>query len=175
LRRLSLPLDLIWFKRGRPLVLHATTEPWKLERAIEELGDSLYRLDPDLVVEQASQTVIHVYALIDPLRAFEELRKSPPAYVARVIPVEAHLRPSTSDALSKAIQLLQLRSVKDVEVEVKVRGDCVDGDVIEDSISRLYTVRRKASWLLRIEYLCPKGVAAVVPDRMDRVERWRKI
>ncbi len=173
--RPRLPLDPIWVRDGRPLILYATAEPWEAEKAVEELGDALYRLDSGVVVEREAPTVITVYALVEPWRAVAELRRSPPAYVSRVLPVEAHLRPHPADAASKVLALLAERGVRGpVEMEVRVRGGCVDPAPVEEAVATAYGVRRRSGWLARVEYLCPVGVAGVVPDREDRVDMWRR-
>lgn len=169
-----LPLNPTWFRRGRPLILHATVEPWRAEQAELELGDALYRLDPGLVIERPAPTVIHVYASLDPWRAFNEVVRYPPAYVSRLLPVEAHLEPGDPGrAVETVTALLQAKGVAEAELEVRVRGDCVDAEAVEEGLASRLRVRRKAAWLVRVEYVCPVGVAGVVEDRSDRVEYWR--
>ncbi len=166
----------LWSKNGRLLILYATTEPWKLDRGEEEIGDVLYPLDPGLVIERAYGTVLLVYSSLDPWRAFREVIKYPPAYVSRILPVEAHLRPSLEEAADVVRRLTEVKGVKGpVELEVRVRGECLDEEKLYERVAdTLPGVRRKAGRLLRVEFACPIGVAGIVYDRLDRVEAWRR-
>ncbi len=172
---MKLPLNPKWFRNKRPLILFATVEPWKAERGEEEIGDALYRLDSGLAIERRFNTVLLVYANVDPLRAFREVVRYPPAYVSRLLPVEAHVGRDIGELSALVKRLLEIHGVVDaVELEVRVRGNCINQNEIENTIQRLVTVRRRASWLLRIEFACPIGVMGIVEDRSDRLEYWRQ-
>ncbi len=163
----------------RRLVLVATTRPWRVERAVEELGDALYPLDAGVRVAVDKRfPLIYVYSVVEPWRAFRVVVSEPPAYVERVVPVEYLFG---SDWLVRLREEALGRGVEELWVEVKPRGYFISGDeklasrrvaeALRDAGLRLS--RRAALWV-KVEDTVEGVVVAFMAAREDRVEYWRR-
>ncbi len=168
----------------RPILL-VTAAPWCLEKALEEVGDTLYPLDATVhVVEECG--VLLVYAsTLTPWRAIGELMKYPPAYASRIVPIE-ELVPSSPDhvvgAVKRIIEARRLR-LERYAVQVYRHGVNVDTDEWRHRIGELLARelgsppwRGKPRYVVDVELLCKgSAVVSVLPWKLDRVSVWRKL
>ncbi len=167
--------------RGRPLVLIVTAPPWRIERAAEEIGDTLYALDKDLIITVKHEySVALVYTFISPEKCIKEIKRTPPAYASRILPIYFHGNPQTNDAIEAVSHLLNIIDAnardKSIGLEVQVRGKCLDKGTILSVLKNHYPLlsenKSTIDYLIRIEVVCPMLLAGFVVDKMDRVSRW---
>ena len=168
----------------RRLALVATTTPWGLRRAGEELGDALYPRDPRVIVEadERAGSAVYVLSTLEPWTAFRLVVAEPPAYVERLVPAEHVLTPEQDwvEEVVKAI-LLSLKREKEVWIEVKPRGYFV-ADNERTAARRLagalrlrgVHARRRSHLVLKVEDTRYGIVVALLEGRIDRVSFWRE-
>lgn len=161
------------------MVLVATAKPWRVERALEELGDALYPHDSGVrVISDERYPLLYVYSFIEPWRAFRLVVSEPPAYVERIVPAEYLLG---ADWLERLMHEARRRGLGTVWVEVKPRGYFVEGDekhVLRHVAGVLrkggLAVSRRASVWIKVEDTVEGVMAAFMGAKEDRVEFWRR-
>jgi len=177
------------------LVLIATTKPWQLPSAIEELGDALFRYDESVNVYADERVpLLYVFSCkLEPMQAFKLVVREPPASIERVIPVEylvkltANIEDSSSvKHLIDVLYSLIRDRVKDdtIGLEVKPRGFFMLGgddkrwnNVLSNSLTALVGLRilRKSDYVLKLEDTRYGIAAAIMKSKWDRMQTWRKM
>lgn len=150
------------------------------ERLEREIGDILYEIDPEILVERpgSAPDTILVYSRRSPMLLFRRLYHWPPAYARRVVPAQVHL-PFESSGIRDQLQvLLSTVHVDALRVRVEVRGYRGFEHVVKEvvrGVAREHGIllSRRAAWELIVEGLYPIAlIAAVLPVGCDRVELW---
>jgi hypothetical protein len=179
--------------KARRLVLLATAEPWRITYAEEELGNALYPYDEDIYIKVDDKyPLLYVFSSqLSPREAFQIVVREPPAYIERVVPVEAIVKGvivcgSDEDAFREFASIIGSYVVRRVEervvaIEVKARRyyvKCSDREALH-TIGRLlavsgFRILRKAARTLKVEDTAYGIVVAVMPTGWDRVRFWRE-
>ncbi len=165
------------------LKLLATTKPWNIVRAIEELGDSIYPHDSEVAVVESRRykTLIYIYSVIDARRLFRLVVSEPPAYVERIVPVEKIIPGGLGEAVEYVVSVIGKHSSNSLNVEVKPRGIFIKGDEkhVAASVAKLLAmqgirVRRHADKVVKIEDTEYGIVVAFMDNGSDRLKYWRR-
>ncbi len=168
----------------RRLALVATTTPWGLRRAIEELGDALYPRDPGVIAEadEGAGSTIYVLSILEPWVAFRLVVAEPPAYVKRLVPAEHVLMPG-EDWVGEVVEAIvpRLGCEREVWIEVKPRGYFV-ADNERTAAKRLAEAlrlrgvhaRRRSRLVLKVEDTRYGIAVALLEGRIDRISFWRE-
>ncbi len=168
----------------RRLALVATTTPWGLRRAVEELGDAIYPRDPGVVIEadEEAGSVVYVLSILEPWAAFRLVVAEPPAYVERLVPAEHVLIPG-QDWVDEVVEAIvpRLGCEREVWIEVKPRGYFVADNeraaakrLAEALRLRGVHARRRSRLVLKVEDTRYGIVVALLEGRIDRVSFWRE-
>ncbi|HIQ23944.1 MAG TPA: hypothetical protein EYH50_02730 [Pyrodictium delaneyi] len=178
---------------GRRLVLVATTEPWHLSAAAEEIGDALFKYDEDVEIKIDDRVPL-LYVLSSRLSSTEAFRlviREPPATVERVVPVEhiVDVHTSLDDylCLRRFMETLMPALEGRIEgkalgLEVKPRGFFLVGGnekkwnrALARFLSEIAGVRvlRKAPSVVKVEDTRYGVVVAVIRSKWDRIQMWR--
>lgn len=170
------------------LVLLATSKPWNVRRAAEEVGDAIYPQDPGLRVEVDERyPLIYVFSRLHPMRVFRLVVAEPPAYVERAVPVTSllHVKLNGCDEAVGYIVDAVLPLVEgwrtSFSVEVRPRGYHVTGceakqatnAVIEELRGRGLSVSRRGNGFVRVEDTYYGVVLSAVREGSDRIGFWR--
>jgi len=163
------------------LRLIATAKPWRLQRAEEELGDSIYTLDSEVRLEvDKFYPLIYVVSVVDSMKLFRIVVKEPPAYVERLVPVESLVN-NLDDAVIFVKKKLAGLEVGAVNVEVKPRGYFLSGSekrIVKDFVDVLaeagLVFRRKTQYAVKVEDTRYGIAVSVIRNGWDRISYWRR-
>lgn len=177
----------------RRLILIAVTEPWRVGAAEEELGNALYPYDEGVVVEaDTNYPLLYVFsAKLNPIEAFKIVVREPPAYIERLIYVDAIFRVEISCSRAQDLKVIiervlsdlssRYNSLREVNVEVKPRSYFVKcrekeaSKLVSSELARVgLRVLRKARWTVKLEDTSYGVVYSLIPTGWDRVRYWRE-
>ena len=173
----------------------ASTTRWNVDNAVEEIGNALYPEDSNVRIEIDSlYPLIYVFSgKLDPWTAFKIIVREPPAYVERLVPVEAIVservdcRSPHNVCCTDTIRAIGLLAAAkgvgdDVNVEVKPRRYFVGCD--DRTAVRLFSraleevlklrIRRKAKYTVKVEDTLHGIVVALLRSGWDRLRFWRE-
>ncbi len=161
------------------LKLIVTTKPGK-ERVVEnQVGDSLYIMDPDVTIEHSRYPgVLLVYTSLDPWRAFWLVNAYPIHGASRIVVVECCVE-NEFDKLLQCIKSLLIKRVDNrrIGLEIAIRGRFFDKKVIEKNLLKLLKEMgfepsfKGIEYELKIEVVDNIIAASIMPWRSDRVSR----
>lgn len=168
--------------KASKLKLIATTDPWSLERAVEEIGDALYPRDRDVcIIGDSKYPLVYVFTVLDAWETFRYLVREPPVFVKRAIPVELLLKPNgIDDIISNILYVLNSRGVEAVGVEAKPRRYWIN--INEKRLNKIIIYRlkqhnirnsRKSVYSLKVEDTLYGVVIALMKYGSDRMRYWR--
>ena len=176
------------------LILIATTQKWNIELGAEEIGNALYPLDENILIELDSlYPLIYVFSeKLTPRKAFQAIIREPPAYLERLVPVDElvddniyceHKNLELSLNLTSVLARI-LQGLESVNVEAKPRKYHIVGKCSEKELNRLLThfisnaigirVLRRSAKTLKIEDTRYGIVLALIGNGWDRLSYWRK-
>ena len=173
------------------LVLIATTTSRRIERALFELGDTLYAKDPEIsIVNDSVYPLLYVFSRrIDPWTAFKLAVSEPLSNLERIIPVETiasiHIRNADdlaviADIVKKRIDLNNIKT-SDIYVEVKPRRYymMMNEKKVTKEVSRILTrtlslkLTRRSRYVAKIEDTRYGVVVSLMRKGYDRLSLWR--
>ncbi len=154
----------------RPVLL-VTTPHGKEERAGEEIGNTLFRLDPQVEVRRTRfPGVLLVYSeTLTPERAFRALTSRFLSWVARVVPIHAVLESPGLDELAAAVAwLVEKSGASTYRVDCSFRGLKLSCTGLKRRITEILRARyrfepRNPQTCLRVESVDRLVVVGIVP------------
>ncbi len=170
----------------RKPVLLIVSEPWSLERAVEEVGDTLYVLDENIEIEVIAPTLALAYSrMIAPWRAIGELMRNPPAYARRIVPIESIVNANVDDVVRTVVKVIRTRGVNleaKYNIEIHKHGFNVNQGEMERIRRRIEETlgvpdkRKKPRWSILLDFISnTRLVVSVTPYKLDRVSYWRRL
>ncbi|ABM80758.1 hypothetical protein [Hyperthermus butylicus] len=177
----------------RRLILIATAKKWNLALGADEIGNALYPLDNEVLVElDKAYPIIYVFSgKLSSWRAFQAIVREPPAYLERLVPVEklvnqrVHCDSEGVELPKELVDVLAriLHSLEAVNVEAKPRKYYVTGKCSEKEFNRFLArfiarqfdihVLRRAARVLKFEDTRYGIVLALINNGWDRLSFWR--
>ncbi len=174
------------------LVLIATTTPRRINRALLELGDTLYVRDPEVrVIIDDMYPLLYVFSrCIDPWTVFRLVVDEPLSSLERVVPVEAiatmHIRSiddieAIASLIERRLSLDNIRA-SDIYVEIKPRKYHItlsEKKAIKE-VNRILAINfnirpaRQARYVVKIEDSRYGIVVSVMKKGSDRLSFWRR-
>ena len=168
--------------KASKLKLIATTDPWSLERAVEEIGDALYPRDRDVcIIGDSKYPLVYVFTALDAWETFRYLVREPPVFVKRAVPVELLLKTNSIDEIIlNILNVLNDKGINTISVEVKPRRYWIN--INEKKLNKIivyklkqYNIRnsRKSVYSLKVEDTLYGVVIALMKYGSDRMRYWR--
>jgi len=154
-----------------------TTKPGK-ENVVElQVGDAIYFHDNDVrIVHTGYRGVLLVYTSLDSWQAFWKVMSNPIHGASRIVPVEICVQADTSLIVSSLLKLVENKKVREVSLEVSVRGKHVDEDelkkMLRTSLSqKKIIIRYRAEYSAKVEVIDNIAIIALIPKDIDKISK----
>jgi len=159
------------------LKLIVTTKPGK-ENVVElQVGDAIYFHDNDVrIVHTGYRGVLLVYTSLDPWQAFWKVMSNPIHGASRIVPVEICVQANTSLIVNSLLKLVENKKVREVSLEVTVRGKHVDEDELKNMLrgsllQKKILIKHKAKHSAKVEVIDNIAIIAIIPKDIDKISK----
>jgi tRNA(Ser,Leu) C12 N-acetylase TAN1 len=163
--------------------LVVTAKTGKEDRAVRELEDLLYKLDPHVIVKRTRyRDFIEIFSSIDANSIFEEIRRKPPYSSIRAVKIDFCIEAEISKIANACIDILKHMAEHEthrVKIECSKRGSYIKsckaveiavGIAIERSGVAIVDLKKPTS-VIKIEIIDNKAYIGIMKPGSDKLHK----